>query len=391
MAVSRVKAYRGPALFSYGFRPFFLCGALYAAVAIIGWMGLYTGHGSLPTGFAPLAWHTHEMIYGWLAAIITGFLLTAVPNWTGGLPLAGAPLAGLLSLWLTGRIAVAFSAWLGWPLAAMLDCLFLAAVVAAILREIVAGKNWQNLKIVVIVSLLLAGNIAFHLETWLSGAAAYSQRAGIACVVALLMLIGGRIVPSFTRNWLARRQSPSLPSPFGRFDLVALAASFVALAIWVAVPDHPAAGVTLLLAGLLQLARLCRWAGYRTVEDRLVLVLHAGYAFIPLGFGLQAAAAFGIAPASAGVHAWMAGAAGTMTLAVMTRATLGHTGRALEADRATQAIYAAIVLAAMLRIAAALLPDLAWALVIAAACGWCFAQLGFVLVYGRYLLAPRLQ
>src|SRR3954468_10862160 len=162
MAVPRVKPYRGPALFSYGFRPFFLCGALYAAAAVIAWMSLYTGHGGLPTGgglpsaFAALTWHTHEMIYGWLAAIITGFLLTAVPNWTGGLPLAGAPLAGLLLLWLAGRFAVVFSGWLGWPAAAMLDCLFLAAVLGAILREIIAGKNWQNLKIVVITGLLLA-------------------------------------------------------------------------------------------------------------------------------------------------------------------------------------------------------------------------------------------
>ena len=170
----------------------------------------------------------------------------------------------------------------------------------------------------------------------------------------LITLIGGRIVPSFTRNWLARENPGRLPVPFGRFDMIVIAASAAALVLWVALPQTLAAGAALLVAGVLQSARLARWAGDRTTRERLVLILHLGYAFIPLGFLLIGLAAFDLVPAAAGIHAWAGGAVGTMTLAVMTRASLGHTGRALIASIATQAIYVAVVLAAVTRIAAAL-------------------------------------
>ena len=163
-------------------------------------------------------------------------------------------------------------------------------------------------------------------------AADVAIRAGIAVVVLLIALIGGRIVPSFTRNWLVRENPGRLPVPFGRFDTLVVAIGAVALAAWVVRPDSRITGAALALAGLLHLVRLARWAGDRTARERLLLILHVGYFFVPLGFLLNAAAAFAYVPASAGVHAWMVGAAGIMTLAVMSRATLGHTGQQLTAS-----------------------------------------------------------
>lgn len=164
------------------------------------------------------------------------------------------------------------------------------------------------------------------------------MRIGIAAAITLIMLIGGRIIPSFTRNWLVRENPGRLPVPFGRIDIVSIAIAVAALAVWVVRPEGPVTGAALLIAGIMQAAR---WAGERTVSERLLLILHVGYAFVPLGFVLVAAAAFGLVLASAGIHAWTAGAVGTMTLAVMSRASLGHTGRTLTADWATQLVYGA--------------------------------------------------
>ena len=383
--VPRLKSYAGPALFSYGFRPFFLFGSLYAGFAVLVWLPVFTGELALASAFAPRDWHIHEMLYGTLSAIITGFLLTAIPNWTGRLPLQGTPLIVLVAAWLLGRIAVTFSATIGWLPAAVTDGGFLLLVAAAAAREIIAGGNWSNLKVVSLVVLLATGNICFHLEAHFAGAADYSIRLGLAVVVMLMTLIGGRIVPSFTRNWLSRENPGRLPVPFNRFDAIVIAASAATLVLWIVMPQSPATGAALTIAGILQGMRLARWAGDRTARERLVLILHLGYAFIPLGFLLLGAASFDLVPVAAGVHAWGGGAAGTMTLAVMTRASLGHTGHVLTASRGTQAIYAAVLLAAMMRMAAALAPAYVIPLSVAAAILWASAFLGFGAAYGQIL------
>jgi uncharacterized protein involved in response to NO len=374
-------------ILSAGFRPFFLLGAIFAAIAVLLWLPVYHGDLTLQTAFAPRDWHVHEMLYGYLPAVITGFLLTAIPNWTGRLPLQGAPLATLALVWLAGRLAVTFSADTGWLAALLIDACFLLLVALAALREILAGRNWRNLNIVALLTLLLVGNVAFHLEAHLGGAADYSIRIGIAVVIMLISLIGGRITPSFTRNWLVRANPGRLPQPFNRLDMVIVAFGGLALVLWVALPLSPISGSALLIAGVLHLVRLARWAGDRTVKEKLLLVLHVGYFFVPLGFLLTAAAAFGLIPASAGIHAWMVGGAGVMTLAVMTRASLGHTGQQLTASLPTQAIYVAALLAVAARIAAALLPAWSDPLLHLAAIGWAVAFLGFALSYGPTLLA----
>ena len=163
-ALRRRRDYAGPVVFSHGFRPFFLGGAVWAALGVLVWLPQYFGELSLPTAFTPLDWHIHEMLYGYVAAIVTGFLLTAIPNWTGRLPVNGYPLAGLAALWLAGRVAVAGSAIWGARLAAVVDVAFLATLTAVALREIVTGKNWRNLRVLVVLVVLIAGNLVFHLE-----------------------------------------------------------------------------------------------------------------------------------------------------------------------------------------------------------------------------------
>ncbi|MFO1151564.1 MAG: NnrS family protein [Alsobacter sp.] len=389
--IPRLRSHAGPHWLSYGFRPFFLLGSLFAAGAILAWLPAFFGEISIPTAFAPRDWHAHEMIYGFLPAIVTGFLLTAIPNWTGRLPLQGGALLALVLAWALGRLAISTSAL--WPasLVVAADLLFPALVVAAAAREVVAGRNWRNLRVVVIVVLLLAGNATFHWEVYRNGVADHGIRMGIAAVVMLIVLIGGRVVPSFTRNWLARENPGRLPASFGGFDAASIAAAALALVAWIAAPESRVAGVLLALAALAQAVRLARWAGDRTWRDRLVLVLHVAYGFVPLGFALGAAAAFGLVAASAGIHAWTVGAAGLMTMAIMTRASLGHTGRALVASRTVQAIYALLAAAALARICAVLRPGEATLLLHAAWLAWVAAFAAFAVHYWPVLTGPRLR
>jgi uncharacterized protein involved in response to NO len=388
--IPRLRLYAGAALLSYGFRPFFLFGSIYAGLAVLAWLPIFYGELSVATTFIPLDWHVHEMIYGYVAAVITGFLLTAIPNWTGRLPIQGTPLMFLVALWLAGRIAITTSTYVGWLAAAVIDISFLLLVAAAAVREIAAGRNWANMKILGILVVMISGNVVFHLEAHFRGVANYGIRLGIGAAITAIMIIGGRIIPSFTRNWLERENPGRLPSPFGRFDAISLLLSVFALAMWVAFPFAVATAVALFVGGILQGVRLCRWAGDRTIQDRLVLVLHVGFAFVPVGFLLTGLAASGSVVPSAGIHAWSTGAIGTMTLAVMTRASLGHTGHSLSASSATQALYVAILVAAVTRVAAALLvPVASAALLDAAAFAWAATFLGFGVVYGPLLLASR--
>ena len=387
--MQKLRAYQGPALFSYGFRPFFLFGAIYAGAMVPLWLAVFAGDISLPTAFAPRDWHVHEMLFGYVAAVIAGFLLTAVPNWTGRLPIQGMPLAILFAAWLAGRWAVTFSVLIGWQLALMLDAAFLLLLAAAAAREIIAGRKWNNLMVVGVVSMLAVTNVAFHVEAHLGGLAEYSTRVGIGLVVTLVCVIGGRIVPSFTRNWLARREPGRLPIPFNRFDAITIAAGVGAMIAWVITPSGRFAAAALGVAGLLHLVRLVRWAGYRTLSDRLVLILHVAYAFVPTGFLLAALAAVDLVAPSAGIHAWTGGAIGSMTIAVMTRASLGHTGQALSASVATQFVYASIVVAALARVCAALEPAHSAPLLIVAGVAWAAAFLGFALVYAPLLCGAR--
>ena len=386
--VPRLRAYDGPAFLSYGFRPFFLLAALQAGLTMLIWLPFVTGHLAVPTAFAPVDWHVHEMLFGYQAAAIGGFLLTAIPNWTGRLPVLGKPLLVLVLAWFAGRVAVSASALIGWRLAMATDALFLLLLAGAAAREIVAGRNWRNLKVVVLIALLLAANLAFHLEAGLTGGADVSRRFAIAAVLMLVMLIAGRIVPSFTRNWLAQRGEGRMPVPFGAYDKAVLAGSAVALICWVVAPDTVTTGIVLMLVAALHLFRLARWAGDRTWRNPLLVILHVGYLFVPIGFALTALSSLGFIATAAGTHAWTAGAFGTMTLAVMSRASLGHTGRTLTATAATQLCYVLVVIGTVARICSALGHGPV-ALLHVAGLGWSLAFLVFAVAYWPVLTGVR--
>ena len=391
MPIPRTSSRFGPPVLSYGLRPFFLLGAFHAGAAMLAWLAMLTGRFTIPTSFASRDWHVHEMLYGYLAAMIAGYLLASIPNWTGRLPLDGGRLLALVALWLAGRIAVATSEWTGWPVAAVVDVSFLAVLALAVARETLAGKTWRNIKILVVLVVLLAGNASFHLEAHLHGAAEYGLRIGTAAVAFLVMLIGGRIVPSFTRSALARRPPGPLPSPFGSVDLISLGIAAVALASFIIAPGTPASAALLLLAGTAQAIRLARWAGYRAAGDIHIWALHVAFAFVPLGFFLLGLAALRPdMPASIGIHAWTGGAFGTMTLAVMTRLAAQHTRRPVLDAPALPALYGLVVGAALFRIAAGFVEAHALLLLTVSALAWAAAFLGlFALLFGP-LTAPRL-
>ncbi len=391
-SAEQMRAWTGPAILSYGFRPFFLLGAVWAALAMVLWVLMLTGHDVLATAFDPVSWHAHEFLFGYLGAVLAGFLLTAVPNWTGRLPIVGWPLGVLVGLWLAGRVAVATSALMPLGLAAAIDLAFPLALFAALTREVVAGRNWKNLPVLGLLLGMISANGLYHLEAAQGGypAKGMALRMGLAVAVMLISLIGGRIVPSFTRNWLAQRRSPALPVPFGRNDGVVLAVTFAALVTWILTPDQWVTSAACAMAGVLQLWRLSRWSGRHTGPEALVWALHAGYACVPLGFLAVAAGAFlpGMGPAAQ--HVWMAGAVGLMTLAVMTRASLGHTGRPMHATWPISAIYASLIVAVLSRFVAGAIPEATWPIHLAA-CAWIAAFAGFALVYWPILARPKTE
>lgn len=391
--IPRYRPSSGPALLQAGFRPFFLGAALWSALALCLWLGVLVGHVALPTAFDPLTWHVHEMIFGFAAAAVAGFLLTAIPNWTGRLPLQGGSLAFLVLLWLGGRIAVATSAAIGVVPAAVIDLSFLLLLLLAALREIVAGRNWRNLPLPAALGVLTTANLLVHLEAiGVADTAALGLRLALAVLLMLIALIGGRIIPSFTRNWLAKRDPGRVPAGFGAADRIALAACAMGLAAWVAEFEAAITGAVLMVAGAAAAVRLARWRGYLTANEPLLWILHLGHAWLALGLMLLGLSrTWPAVPATAGLHALTAGAIGTMILAVATRATLGHTGRPLTAGRGTTAIYLLGTMAAALRVAAAFATALYLPLLAASAAAWIAAFLLFVVLYATPLLTPRLQ
>lgn len=394
MARADRPPFSAEAVFSLGFRPFFLGGAIWAAFAMAVWIGMLGGWLALPTAFDPVSWHAHEFLFGYLGAVVAGFMLTAVPGWTKRRPLVGGPLAALFAIWCLGRIAVALSALFPSALVAAVDLLFPALLAAVMTRDIVAGRNWRNLIVVATLFLLILGNALFHLEVaqGYSGAQGLGLRLGLGAGIMMIGVIGGRIVPAFTRNWLVQRKSPVLPAPpMQRFDTLALGALGLALLLWVVAPGAMVTGAALLLAGGLHIARLARWAGYRTCAEPLVLVLHAAYLFLPLGALAFGATVFwpGKVGMAAAQHVWMAGAIGLMTLAVMTRATRGHTGQALRADTGTVAIYISLVIAVLARLLAGAFAEYAALLHNLSGFAWVGAFGGFAVLYGPYILRPR--
>ena len=374
-----------------GFRPFFFGAAAWGVIALTLWLCSLAGDLTLPSRFEGVAWHRHEMLFGFVGAAVCGFVLTAVPNWTGRLPIAGPPLLILFSLWVTGRIAVLFSDVIGAVPAATIDAglYFVLGLLAA--REVAAAKN-RNMPVVAVVLLFGVADAADHADAaGLLGGTGLGWRGAIALIVLLISLIGGRIIPSFTRNWMVKQgMTQRLPTQPQSLDLLVIAGTAGALIFWLAFPKDQITGMMLILAAALQLLRLSRWGGWRTARDPMVLILHVGYAWLPIGLLLLGTAITGMDMVpSAGIHALTAGAMTTMILAVMTRATLGHTGHELKANRLTVALYLCVTLGAVMRVIASLGVGPFTVLVNIAGLLWGAALLLFLTAYGAILWRPK--
>ncbi len=379
-----------PAILHYGFRPFFLLASLHAALATPLWLVMLITDAAPRGPFDPIQWHAHEMVFGYVGAVVAGFVLTAVPNWTGRLPLSGAPLAGLALLWLSGRLGCAL---LASPIgAALIDVSFLATLSFAVWREVVAGRNWRNAPVAGMLTLLAAASLLHHAEAAGLTEPSLALRLALAVMAMLVALIGGRVVPSFTRNWLARSGTTHLPASFGLADRIALLVTLSAAVAWTTYPDAATTGAVLLGAGLLLGMRLMRWRGGATIGEPIVFILHVGYGWLALSLALMGIAVLrpDLVPQASALHALTAGAFGTMTLAVMTRASLGHTGREIVADRWTVLVYACVVAGALLRVAAGMSGGFYLPLLTLGGLVWSFAFLLFAIRYGPILCRPRL-
>lgn len=379
-------------LLSRGFRPFFLGAALWAAIALILWLAMLTTGLALPSRFGPLEWHIHEMLFGFVLAAVAGFLLTAIPEWTGRAPVSGTQLGLLWGLWLLGRVDTLFCAFIPLWLAIAVDMAFPAALAAVVTREIIASGQRANRPIVVPIIVLMLAQLLMDLgsEAGVGNLSAYGWRLGLAAILILISVIGGRLVPAFTRNWLMRRGQERVPPAAALIDRAALGLLHTALLVWVFFPEARATGVLLLVAAAANLWRLSRWRGAATRAEPLLLVLHVGYAWLVGGV-----AALGLAigdpafPLSAAIHALTVGAIGTMIVAVMTRATRGHTGAALSADRATALIYVLIGLAAAARITAGFTAQTHIYWLLAAGVLWIGAFGLFLVRYAPLLFRPH--
>jgi uncharacterized protein involved in response to NO len=391
LALRRRRMAASHPFFRGGFRPFFFGGAAWALIALVLWICSLTGEISLPTALEPLAWHRHEMLFGFVGAIMGGFLLTAVPNWTGRLPIAGWPLAGLFGMWVAARFALLFSAGTGLWLPALLDVGFFFVLGLLAAREVLESKN-RNLPVVGMILLFgTADGIDYLSITGVIPLPDLGWQLAISLVVLLISLIGGRIIPSFTRNWMAKQgMKNALPTQPGKFDLFVIAATAVALLAWLTGPSEIPIGIVLVIAAMLQAVRWARWRGYRTFADPLVLVLHVGYAWVPIGVALLGFSLMGLVPRSAAIHALTAGAMATMILAVMSRASLGHTARELKAGPATVVVYLLVTIGAVLRVSASLrLIDYSLGIDVAGI-AWGSAFLLFLIAYAPVLWGPRL-
>jgi uncharacterized protein involved in response to NO len=381
----RVDAGHGLPLLRLGFRPFYLGAAAFAALAVPLWVALVLGRISLPLSVPPLLWHAHEMLFGFAAAVIVGFLLTAGKAWTGLETPRGGALGALALLWLAAR-AAAFGA--PYPVYAAFDVLLLPLVAALLGRVLVRAGSRRNLPLVAILLLLALANAVFHgaLLGVIDLNPVRPLHAGLALIVMIECVIAGRVVPAFTQSATPSLKLQARP----QLEVATLALTAVALAAWILAPAGVLPALALGGAALLQLRRLLGWQPWATRRRPILWILHAAYAWIPVGLALLALAQLGLVGVSAGVHALAVGATGGLVIGMITRTARGHTGRPLQVGRAEVAAYALVLGAALLRLLVPLAASPGVALA-AAAAAWSSAFAIYLVRYTPWLLSPRLD
>ncbi|MFO0836159.1 MAG: NnrS family protein [Phycisphaerales bacterium] len=369
-----------PPFLQDGFRPFYLGGAIVAALAVPLWLGMWY-HQFFTPSLPALFWHMHEMVFGFVAAIIIGFLFTAARNWTG-LPLpAGVPLAALFALWIAGRMGM-FCAY--GPVTAVLDSLLLVIVAGVLAQKFVRARSWCSMPLVAVLLALAAANIAFHAS--MHGLIPFSPMAavelGLMLIVLVEMIVGGRVVPGFTANAI-----PGVPqfraAWLHRGSFVLVAAAIIADALHA---PAPVSGTAALVAAVAVAVQALGWNPVATRGRPILWILHAGYAFIPIGLFLLGLSALGVVARSAAIHALAAGSMGGLIIGMITRTALGHSGRPVRAGRAEVAAYMLILLAAALRVSASLIPTVYLASMLAAGAAWTAAFLIYLVAYTPVLL-----
>ncbi|MGH0035312.1 MAG: NnrS family protein [Myxococcota bacterium] len=380
-------------LWGRAFRPFFLGVGLYATLAVPWWTLVWLGVVPAPAWLNPIWWHGHEMVFGFAAAAIAGFLLTASPVWTGGPALTGRPLAALLALWVAGRVGLAAASGLPSWLLAVVDLAFLPAVAAAALRTIRGSGQHRNYALVGVVLALAAANGAMHAEALglASGSARVGLRFAVDGVVVLILVIAGRITPAFTRNAFRQRGVEREVRSWPWLNRATIGTA-VAVAVAGAIFGRTTpTGLLAVVAGLAAAARLAGWQSWATRSDPLLWSLHAASAWVAAGLLLVGASDLGApVPASAGLHALTAGAIGSAIVAVATRVGLGHTGRPLQLPAGVVWCYVLVHLAALVRVAAPFAPgEVQRALLAVSALAWAGAFGLFSVRYAPILTAPR--
>lgn len=381
----------------YGLRPFFLFGAVYAVIALGGWLHLLMGvrFWAAPVWLPGPVWHGHEMIFGYAGAVIAGFMLTAVPNWTNSGILKPGPLMVLFAVWLAGRIAMWNVDTLPPSVVAAIDLAFLPLLAVLAGGPVVMRRMYRNLVFVAILLFLTATNALIHLEALNDklDLAATGVRLALDGVVLLIVIVGGRVVPAFTTNFLRQKLGePGLRNPaiLTKATILAMVAMIAADAVS---PQSIATGVLSLAAGGLVLLRLFGWRGIRCLDESLIWILHAGYLWLGAGLLLKGASALSPdIPVTASVHALGAGAVGAMTLGVMARASLGHTGRVLTASFPLTLVFVLVNLGALFRVIAAWQPEMfgVSAYTISGAT-WSAAFVLFIVLFAPVLARPRID
>jgi len=383
-----------PPLFSYGFRPFFLGAGLIALVVVPLWsLSLATGL-ALPLAWPPMLWHAHEMVFGFVPAAIAGFLLTAVPSWTGRKGFAGPPLIVLFSVWLAGRLVTGVSAETPAALVATIDLAFFPLLAALLAPPLVRERN-RNTPLLLVLLALWISQCVFHWAAWRNdaGTAHQATLAAIDITLILVTVIGGRIVPSFTATALRLSGSTAVPKSRRGLTPVVVASMVAVTVVDLLLPSTPWAGGVAALAALAQAWRIAQWQSLRTMRMPIVWILHLGYVWLPIGLALKAWALFGGPLVTAHwLHAFTLGPIATMIVAVMTRTSLGHTGRELNLHPLTIAAYGLLAAATIVRVLAPAWPGASYLVVVAiSAALWAGAFAAFLWVYAPILVGPKFE